>query len=469
MNRKHTCTFFVILMLATSGRAQPASAPATMPSLHDLVRSLRNASEPVTPADLRTWPTLSDERNAAVIVWKLDELFRSRGAHAKWAAPLGSKSIRDYTLPLSPNDRETLRKVLDSQQDVLRQLDRISELDGFDWGEPQPAQLTSGQAAFRLLPSEGTCRHQLYLDGVLAVAENDALRAWRRVELMQRIGDAISTHPMPSVAQSLYLLECAADVGSLAATLELNDSDRSPEHRAALVAWVARWLDDRPIRELFVRYLQRERLGVIDALRQHEEGSLMPMEIKPSPYRASDLQSMHIGIPMWPAVIEFYGEIIVAVRGAESLSRSSSRTKLVEAMKAYAARGFVPRHVTSRLGPDSGAIHEMMLQVRARQVLAATAVAIRLYCLDHGGKWPKSLEALVPKYLPTVPLDPTSQEPAPIRYQPLGPKPMIWAAGRNGKDDGGAARPRDVSPHQHDAPYDELVRLAPLTSAARSP
>ena len=38
--------------------------------------------------------------------------------------------------------------------------------------------------------------------------------------------------------------------------------------------------------------------------------------------------------------------------------------------------------------------------------LAATALALRLYAADHGGRYPGTLDELVPEYLPAVPLDP---------------------------------------------------------------
>lgn len=50
--------------------------------------------------------------------------------------------------------------------------------------------------------------------------------------------------------------------------------------------------------------------------------------------------------------------------------------------------------------------------------MAATALAIRLYEIDHGQR-PDTLEALVPDYLPAVPRDPFTLD-QPIGYRPRG-------------------------------------------------
>jgi hypothetical protein len=58
----------------------------------------------------------------------------------------------------------------------------------------------------------------------------------------------------------------------------------------------------------------------------------------------------------------------------------------------------------------------------ARRRMAATAIAIKLYEADHGGR-PDTLDALVPDYLPAVPADPYVDD-RPIGYKPAGVVPM---------------------------------------------
>jgi len=63
----------------------------------------------------------------------------------------------------------------------------------------------------------------------------------------------------------------------------------------------------------------------------------------------------------------------------------------------------------------------------AQSRLAATAIAIKLYELDHGRR-PAQLAELVPQYLPAIPLDPMT-DGQPIKYLPQGVTPVIPTPG----------------------------------------
>lgn len=51
-----------------------------------------------------------------------------------------------------------------------------------------------------------------------------------------------------------------------------------------------------------------------------------------------------------------------------------------------------------------------------RRRIAASTLAVYLYSADHAGDFPESLDALVPEYLPAVPLDPFGQKTQKIAY-----------------------------------------------------
>jgi hypothetical protein len=76
-------------------------------------------------------------------------------------------------------------------------------------------------------------------------------------------------------------------------------------------------------------------------------------------------------------------------------------------------------------------------QAESLQKLVVTAVAIRLYSLDHEGNPPDSLPALVPEYLKTVPTDPMDGKA--LRYQRKGSGFLLYAIGLNGLDESGNA------------------------------
>jgi hypothetical protein len=64
-----------------------------------------------------------------------------------------------------------------------------------------------------------------------------------------------------------------------------------------------------------------------------------------------------------------------------------------------------------------------------------TVIAIERYRRDHNGAVPASLQALVPDYLPAVPIDPVDE--APLRYRSTAHVYTVYGVGRDRHDDGG--------------------------------
>jgi hypothetical protein len=79
-------------------------------------------------------------------------------------------------------------------------------------------------------------------------------------------------------------------------------------------------------------------------------------------------------------------------------------------------------------------------QMEAVRSIAVTAIALKRYQLGRGNL-PPTLAALVPDYLPVVPLDPVDGQPLRYRLNPDGTF-GLYSIGEDGVDDGGdAARP----------------------------
>ena len=96
----------------------------------------------------------------------------------------------------------------------------------------------------------------------------------------------------------------------------------------------------------------------------------------------------------------------------------------------------VTRFLSSLLLPAydrAVAMHHWYLM---RRQLAAAALAIRLYELDHGWR-PETLKQLVPDYLPRVPEDRFTTDHRAIEYKPDASPPVLYSIGVNGIDDGG--------------------------------
>jgi len=76
-----------------------------------------------------------------------------------------------------------------------------------------------------------------------------------------------------------------------------------------------------------------------------------------------------------------------------------------------------------------------MTETLARNRASAAAVAVALYRRENGGKYPETLSALVPSYLPATPIDPYSGAELKYRRDVNGYK--VYSVGANRKDDGG--------------------------------
>lgn len=78
--------------------------------------------------------------------------------------------------------------------------------------------------------------------------------------------------------------------------------------------------------------------------------------------------------------------------------------------------------------------YDVFRRQQVDEQLLCADLAIRLYQQDHG-RWPASLEDLVPKYAPQVPLD--FYADAPLNYHPSGEGFLLYSVGPDGQDHGG--------------------------------
>lgn len=89
------------------------------------------------------------------------------------------------------------------------------------------------------------------------------------------------------------------------------------------------------------------------------------------------------------------------------------------------------------LVPMYGHFFVKAAQAEALRRTSITAMALRLYRHEYG-RYPDRLNSLVPRYLPSVPLDPFTGKPLQYRHTPKGFR--IWSIGWDGKDDGSLVR-----------------------------
>lgn len=91
---------------------------------------------------------------------------------------------------------------------------------------------------------------------------------------------------------------------------------------------------------------------------------------------------------------------------------------------------------------------EFRVWAQLDEVMAA--IAVERYRLAEG-RFPESLEQLVPKYLEIVPIDPF--DGMPLRYKRLEKGYTIYSIGEDGEDNGGIPKDRDKPEQKFDYPF----------------
>lgn len=94
---------------------------------------------------------------------------------------------------------------------------------------------------------------------------------------------------------------------------------------------------------------------------------------------------------------------------------------------------------------------------------AAIAIALARFHASRGA-WPASLDALVPEFLPTVPIDPETT--LPYCYDLRGTGPVVWSTGPDGIDDGGRPFRETSTAHPETNDHRDFVRVPPQARQA---
>ena len=87
--------------------------------------------------------------------------------------------------------------------------------------------------------------------------------------------------------------------------------------------------------------------------------------------------------------------------------------------------------------PAMGSAEKTHWKARQLTALQAAAAAVARYRVEHEGRYPATLAALVPKYVDLVPLDMYSGEPLGYHVEEDGRSVRLWSVGSDFEDDGG--------------------------------
>ncbi len=88
------------------------------------------------------------------------------------------------------------------------------------------------------------------------------------------------------------------------------------------------------------------------------------------------------------------------------------------------------------LSPYQSGYVGLFFKLLATRRMAAIALVIRLYTIDHGEP-PAKLDQLVPEYMAALPRDPFARIESTFGYKPLADRPFLYSVAQDGRDNGG--------------------------------
>ncbi len=403
------------------------------------------AGEPVYPADFNPHVTIPDDQNAAKFLQDAELALNLTQEQDELIDTLVEN-------PARVSDHLTsVRGIADANEAALGLIRKATSLDQVDWG----VRFRS-PAIGALLPNLSGQRTLARLLCVSAAQQHATGEDQEAVETIRHIlaqADRIDLHPT-LIAHLVGLAVRAAAVRQIewiTPTLQVSadgatGADQRP-HSAArlqLETLIAGLLREEQSERAHVWAMWSERMWELDVLLMIDRGdTTLGQMFVGGPITGSGIGSgirervwTLLFMPAWRTdglrSFRYMSELANAVR-----SPTYSGAHLVPPVEgcSHGPRALL-RPFTCMILPEYDSSILIQYRLIAERRMAATALAMRLYELEHGHR-PLGLAELVPDYLPAVPLDPFSDADMPLGYRPEASPPALYSVNRDGKDDGG--------------------------------
>ena len=395
------------------------------------VAAIREAGEPIAFEDMLREP-VPDSRNAvyylreAVAAWpRVDDPTAGRPrliTETAW-----HREPEQHADPVEDN-----AAYLDDLEPALGLLREAAAAEEADWG----VQLTS-PAYLMSLPHLAESRGYARLIDDAAERAHDAGRhdlALELVEHLLHLSDAVEAPPRTLMGRLVGIsirVMAVQRIERLTPTLEIGDAPgmASPEQVDRLIA---RLLDEETWRRGFYAAYVGERWGSYDTVMAIYEGRISQAYVlggaSGGAFDVAWLRNLFIG-PLFireaTAMLHWHKAHLGAIEVAHTQPQYTAHMARhvpfdVDDLHAqpwrYPLLGLLLPGLDSAVNTD--------FRLRTNQLLAAAALAIRRFDIDHGYR-PATLAELVPDYLPHIPRDPWAPGDEPIRYRPDGGLPTI--------------------------------------------
>jgi len=340
-------------------------------------------------------------------------------------------------------DADAARELYNKNAAALELVRRARERQEIGWSFTVPDLI-----AERILPysSQRGLAKLLAYAAAFEFTKGELLRAIDMTRDSLRYSEAISESPLTTsllVSDVCTGLTCEV-VEDYAHRLRIDEDDQREPLRQRAKLLIGELLDVRRFQQSFARAHMGERANLI----------FLWETAKLSSYYQPAISASTVGGPAaWmvnPAVVMDAGRAIDWESQLAELAMAQRFPQTQEAVMSLhtgtSSLHLVTCPVTGTY-ENSSLIFKFVFRTIAYRRMAAIALAIRLFEMDHGSL-PDTLDELVPDYLASVPEDPFAESPGPLIYRPDRAEPVLYSVGENGIDDGGdyPFKGRDCSP-----------------------
>jgi hypothetical protein len=411
------------------------------------IAALRDGGVPAEPADLRS-PPVADESNAVIELRAAAKLIDSQTE--KWKAANELYSLR---LPFSEKDLAVLRDAIEPNAAAMPLVEAAMGKSDVDWG----LSFQSPMILIELpdLRNQRDLANLLRFDALVAHQAGDDATAFGRIEQLLFISRAVARQPF--IIGQLVALGISGIayevVDDMAPDLRIG-SDPGSASEAQVRQIIEHLLDESAARAGMIRGLQGERVTAADSIKAMAEGRLTKTSV---PSLGSVVSFKPFAYRNASGAIDHMNALIEVARGTSNWPNFRDRFAATSTPVKRSPRMYL---IAGIFVPSIERTVEQHYRIAARRRMSAIVLAISLYRAKHSGELPPNLDALVPEFLPAVPLDPLAGSSVPIGYNTDPARPRLYSVGTNGVDDGG--RPIDESKPrvQEERLSDEVVDLS---------
>lgn len=411
-----------------------------------IVEELRRAGEPVDPQDLVQRP-VPLENDAAADLLAAAAALDDEGAAFKAVVDI------DYERPLSRKQAKAVADLVAAETDVLERVRSARGKTGADWKIPYQSPMIS-----TLLPHLNHQRSLAHLGRAAALnarLDGDDAKALEHVHDVLAVGRANDTQPfMVGHLVAIGITAVATQqLGLLAPDLRISEAGggATPEQVRATVREL---LDDAPAEAGIRSSLRGERVMLLDTMKLLAERKLDVNALMGAAPGKKGFPPIPRGLILADAAIVI-GQNTDVLKSYEQSSDYQGYLKIAPPLPTAGGGGTKLHFIAGMLLPSHNRFVLQHYRGKADRRLTAAALALRLYAAEHDGHYPTTLDELVPKYLPAVPVDPFAAGGKPLCYSAEDPAaPVLYSVGENGVDDGGTVaptNPRRASPGRWDS------------------